>query len=65
MSWYRLQLERAVGTAVKVGYGNNPLNRDNQQPSPKDLGSMGAVHRLDGSGPSGTTAVGLRYSHPY
>ena len=35
--WYRPGLERGSGhLGESRGYGNNPADRDNRQPSPKD-----------------------------
>jgi len=41
------------------GYGENFVNKDNQQPSPKVVMTMDAVHRLNGNG---LEKSGLRYS---
>ena len=48
--WYRQLWETTARHLRETwGYGNNPTDRDNRQPSPKGFMPMDAVHRLDGS----------------
>ena len=65
--WYRLSVETLARHPRETwGHGDNPVNRDNEQPSPKDsTESMDAVHRLNVGGWAPVEQLGiacLRYS---